>query len=92
MIFIGQNKDIYFSFGNLDQDVVNGITLERIIWISLLTAAIKLLFFFYIWPIKISKNPDNPAPWYYIVSPEWWTGKMGPERDEIAEPDFEFDE
>ena len=54
--------------------------------------AFQLLIFIYIWPIKISPNPENPAPWYYIVSPEWWTGKMGPERDFDAEPDFEFDE
>lgn len=92
MIFIGQNKNTYFSFDNIGEDVVNGITLERIIWIILGMTAFQLLIFIYIWPIKISPNPENPAPWYYIVSPEWWTGKMGPERDVDAEPDFEFDE
>ena len=83
---------MYFSFDNLNMDVVNGITLAKIIWISLIVTAVKILFFIYIWPIKIARDPDNPAPWYYLVSPEWWTGKMEPERDDNAEPDFEFDE
>ena len=60
-----QNLSITISFGNIGTPILFGVSVLHVVMITFGVFIILLLAFFYILPLKIAADPENPLKWYY---------------------------
>jgi hypothetical protein len=44
-----------------------------ILWIGLCMALFESLLVLYIWPLRIDVDEEKPLPFYYFLTPDYWS-------------------